>query len=113
MAMRPDPVEILARVSNDRERAFETWIYLAGKAGWTVTEESRSLDQPGTLCGVVDVEGLRYAIHYGPRVRHLIHVVPAGVHLISAVARATSGEPVEFVDRYWELAPAAWAEPFI
>jgi hypothetical protein len=85
---RVDPVEIMAKVSEDngKQRAFEVWRHKAEKAGWPVTVESATLDQPGPECGIVEIEGLRYTIRHEPRVRHRV-----------------AGE--------WQFTHAAWAEP--
>lgn len=85
---RIDPVEILAKVSEDngKQRAFEVWQHKAVKAGWAVTVESTSLDGPGPECGVVEIEGLRYRIQHSKRVRQRL------------------GDD-------WTFTHAAWAEP--
>ncbi len=85
---RIDPVEIIAKVSEDngRQRAFEVWQHKATKAGWPVTVESTSVDGPE--CGVVEIEGLRYTIRHDRRVRQRI-----------------AGE--------WQFTHAAWAEPVL
>jgi hypothetical protein len=87
---RVDPVEILAKVSeeNGKQRAFEVWQHKATKAGWPVTVESASVEQPGPECGIVEIEGLRYTIRHEPRVRQRV----AGA---------------------WEFTHAAWAEPVL
>jgi len=102
MDKRTDPVEIIARVGgvtpySDRERAFGTWVHLASKAGWHVVEaDGFAADGDRGEIGAVDVEGVRYVIRLGPRVRRLLYDV---------------------VDRHMEkrdvLAVAAWAEPVV
>src|SRR5258706_11754843 len=89
MAARIDPVEIIARVSDDngKQRAFEVWRHKATKAGWPVTVESTSLDRPGSECGVVQIEGLRYRIHHAKRVRQRVAVVPTEHHPIAAAVK--------------------------
>ncbi|WP_236647289.1 MULTISPECIES: hypothetical protein [Micromonospora] len=61
MDNRTDPIEIIARVSEQdgKQRAFEVWLYKANKEGWSVAVESTSVEAPGDECGVVDIEGLR------------------------------------------------------
>lgn len=69
---RADPAQIIARVGNfaDRERALEVWMYLATKAGWTVTAAPDAvLDADAGDCGVIEMEGLRYRVRLTPRVR--------------------------------------------
>ncbi|MET9430899.1 hypothetical protein [Streptomyces sp. NPDC003036] len=92
---RLDPVEIVVRVGDTdpdtggNEEAYQEWVYRAREAGWDVTESTgfREPRDGGTECGLVDVEGLAYRVHYGLRVR-----VDLG-----------EGAPV--------LGYAAWAEP--
>ena len=102
MDKRTDPVEIIARVGgvtpySDRERAFGTWLHLASKAGWQVAEaEGFAADSDRGEIGAVDVEGVRYVIRLGPRVRRLLYEVVDG--------RMVSRDV---------LAVAAWAEPVV
>ncbi|MEV7032542.1 hypothetical protein AB0N99_20240 [Streptomyces sp. NPDC093272] len=102
MDKRTDPVEIIARVGgvtpySDRERAFGTWVYLASKAGWQVTEaEGFAGDGDRGEIGAVDVEGVRYVIRLGPRVRRQFYDVVDG-HMAKRDV----------------LAFAAWAEPVV
>ncbi|MBC6469293.1 hypothetical protein [Actinomadura alba] len=114
MDTRTDPVEIIARVGerDGRQRAFDVWVHKAMKAGWAVAVESTSLDRPGTECGVVEIEGLRYRIHHGKRVRGTVAIVPAGQHLIAATVKLTMGESdgVSFTS---EFVHAAWVEPLV
>jgi hypothetical protein len=72
---RVDPVEILARVGGvlpgigGSERAFQVMLDKIRKAGWELTEWSYR-DTPGsTECGSALIEGIKYVVHYGPRVR--------------------------------------------
>lgn len=72
---RVDPVEILARVGGalpgvgGSERAFQVVLDKIHKAGWELTESSYQ-DTPGsTECGSVLIEGIKYVVHYGLRVR--------------------------------------------
>jgi hypothetical protein len=112
--MRTDPVEIIARVDehDGRQRAFDVWVHKAKKAGWSVSVESVAGDRPGTECGVVDIEGLRYRIHHGKRVRQPVAIVPPGRHLIAAAVRLTTGRSEDVVWT-WEFTHAAWAEPIL
>ncbi|MFF4632156.1 hypothetical protein [Streptomyces griseorubiginosus] len=102
MDKRTDPVEIIARVGgltpgSDHERALGTWVYLASKAGWQVAEADGFTASPGRgEIGAVDIEGIRYVIRLGPRVRRLLYEVVDG-HMMK---RDT-------------LATAAWAEPLV
>jgi hypothetical protein len=92
---RVDPVQILIRVGDTdpdmggNEEAYQEWVYLAREAGWEV-DESPGFQEPrdgGTECGLVEIEGLAYRIHYGPRAR------------------------LDLADGETVLAYAAWAEP--
>jgi len=114
MDERVDPVEIIARVSSQdgRERAFGVWIHKAVKAGWAVSVVSTSFDQPGTECGVVDIEGLPYRVHHGPRVRHRVGIVAPGRHLIVAALDLAAGEQ-DGITWTWEFSHAAWGEPIL
>jgi hypothetical protein len=105
VAARIDPVEIIARVSEDngKQRAFEVWIHKATKAGWPVTVESASLDRPGSECGVVQIEGLRYRIHHAKRIRQRV----------AATVKQSAGETVDGTTWTWTLTHAAWAEPVV
>lgn len=98
---RVDPIQILARVggvayrSMDASRALEVWVHMARQAGWDVAvlPADRAADDPNDL-GAVLVEGIKYRIHYSPRVRRLLADDSTG-HL---TYRDTLGY-------------AAWAEP--
>ncbi|MFB7374328.1 hypothetical protein ACFC0D_31330 [Streptomyces sp. NPDC056222] len=98
MENRTDPVEIIARVGGtDPQRALEVWVHLASRAGWKVTPlADEVLRSAPTECGVVEVEGLRYRVHVGPRVRHLLMEVVNGQMTQRAI-----------------LNTAAWAEPVV
>ncbi|GGZ24687.1 hypothetical protein [Streptomyces poonensis] len=102
MDKRSDPVEIIARVGgvtpySDHERAFGTWVCLASKAGWQVAEAGDfTADSDRGEIGAVDVEGVRYVIRLGPRVRRLLYEVVDG-HMVKRDV----------------LAAAAWAEPVV
>lgn len=113
MDQRPDPVEIIARVSerDGRQRAPDVWVHKATRAGWTVVVESTSADEPGPSCGIVDIEGLRYRILHDKRVRQRVATVPPAHHPIEAVAKLTTGEPVDGLTWAWQFVHAAWAEP--
>jgi hypothetical protein len=116
MEQRVDPVEILAHVSelDGRQRAFDVWIHKAKKAGWTVEVESAApTEAPGTRCGTVTIEGLRYCVHHGKRIRRLVGYTPPSVHLISAAVAQSKGEEVPGTEWAWEFAHAAWAEPIL
>ncbi|MCX5297393.1 hypothetical protein OG898_12960 [Streptomyces sp. NBC_00193] len=102
MDSRKDPDEIIARVGGvaqypDDERALGVWMHLAAKAGWQVAEAADfAPDGRRGECGAVDIEGLRYVIRLGPRVRRLLHEVVDGRMVQRDV-----------------LAVAAWAEPIV
>jgi hypothetical protein len=72
---RVDPVEILARVGGvlpgigGSERAFQVVLDKIRKAGWELTELSYRDTPESTECGSVLIEGIKYVVHYGPRVR--------------------------------------------
>lgn len=102
MDERTDPVEIIARVGGvspyrDHERALGVWVHLATKAGWQVVQvDGFTVDVDRGEIGAVDVEGLRYVIRIGPRVRRLLYEVVDG-HMVKRDV----------------LAVAAWAEPAV
>ncbi|GGU35986.1 hypothetical protein [Streptomyces lavendofoliae] len=92
---RVDPVQILIRVGDTdpdtggNEEAYQEWVYLAREAGWDVVE-SPGFQEPGdggTQCGLVEIEGLAYRVHYGLRAR------------------------LDLADGETVLTYAAWAEP--
>src|SRR5262245_10932585 len=91
---RTDPVEIIARVSerDGKQRAFDVWCDKARKEGWSVTVISISTDQPGTECGVVDIDGLTYRILHARRIRQPVAIAPAGQHLIAAAVSLSKGD---------------------
>ncbi|MEU2778444.1 hypothetical protein ABZ646_37600 [Streptomyces sp. NPDC007162] len=100
---RRDPVEILARVDSmepgaeDVLRAFQTWVYLAGRAGWTVEEEPGFQPQSeGTDIDGVVIDGLSYRLHYGLRCRE------------NEVDDSTIPPSLRAIFTY-----AAWAEPVV
>ncbi|MGV9702016.1 hypothetical protein [Streptomyces sp. NPDC003483] len=76
---RPDPVQIIARVGTgfspeQPERAIQVWMHLAAKAGWDVSRvDEVSVDLDSGECGIVDVEGLRYLVRRGRRVRGTLY----------------------------------------
>jgi hypothetical protein len=80
-------------------------------AGWSVTVAYQRLDQPGTLCGGVEIEGLRYRVHHGPRVRRQVNIVPPGQHLIAAAVKQSMGQTVEGIRTVCEFGYAARLEP--
>jgi hypothetical protein len=100
--VRPDPVQIVAKVGSsftpaDPERAFEVWVYLASKAGWQVSPvEGVSVDLGAGECGVVDIEGLRYLVRQSRRVRRT---------LVDDASGRPAQRPV--------FGFAAWAEPLL
>ncbi|WP_316771348.1 hypothetical protein [Streptomyces sasae] len=54
-------------------------MYLASKAGWHVVEtDGFTADSDRGEIGAVDVEGVRYVIRLGPRVRRLLYDVVDG-----------------------------------
>ncbi|MET7987379.1 hypothetical protein [Streptomyces sp. NPDC005281] len=57
----------------DASRAFEVWVHLTRQAGWDVVElpADHNADDPTDL-GAVMVEGIKYRIHFSPRVRRLL-----------------------------------------
>lgn len=98
---RVDPVQIVARIGgvtaelSDSDRAFEVWVYLARQAGWDVIEyppDPETADE--NEFGSVMIEGVKYKIRYGLRVRQMLADDSTG-HL--------KHRPV--------LAYASWAEP--
>ncbi|MFI5909702.1 hypothetical protein [Dactylosporangium sp. NPDC051541] len=95
-----------------KQRAFDVWLHKAGKEGWSVIVESSSAGEPGDECGVVSIEGLRYRIHHGKRVRRPVAVVADGQHLVAAAANLLAGES-DGASWTAEFAHAAWAEPII
>lgn len=114
MDNRTDPVEIIARVSekDGKHRAFEVWLYKAAKAGWSVTVEATTVDEPGDQCGTIDVEGLRYRIRHAKRVRKRVGYVQPGRHLTGAALDVATGESDD-VFWTWEFGHAAWADPIV
>ncbi|XVU21480.1 hypothetical protein ACQPZJ_29930 [Actinoplanes sp. CA-054009] len=70
-----DPVEILARVGGSRpgiggsERAFQVVLDKIRKAGWGISESNYHDAPDSTECGSVLIEGIKYVVHYGLRVR--------------------------------------------
>jgi hypothetical protein len=76
---RVDPVQIVVRIGgvtaglSDSDRAFEVWVYLARQAGWDVIEFPPD-PQASTESdfGSVIVEGIKYKICYGLRVRQTL-----------------------------------------
>ncbi|WP_412740584.1 hypothetical protein [Krasilnikovia sp. MM14-A1259] len=97
---RLDPVEILARVGGTlpgiggSERAFQVLLDKIRKAGWETAESSYRDNPDSTECGSVLIEGIKYVVHYGPRVRR---------DLIDDSAGELSQRPI--------LGYAAWVEP--
>ncbi|WP_266941166.1 hypothetical protein [Streptomyces sp. NBC_01408] len=72
-------------------------MYLATKAGWTVSvAPDAALDVDAGDCGVVEVEGLRCRIHLTPRVR---------TTLVDDVGGRMSQRPA--------FAHAAWVDPLL
>ncbi|GIF62353.1 hypothetical protein Ais01nite_03880 [Asanoa ishikariensis] len=73
----PDPSTLLFDVRlgerddpAGRRGAVEHWAFLAGRKGYTVTpRDARSEHTAATYCGEVDVDGLGYEVHRGPRRR--------------------------------------------
>ena len=74
----PDPSTLLFSPRSDapadgetgRREAVEHWAFLAGRKGYTVMPlDTRSADGSATYCGDVDVDGLAYQVHRGPRRR--------------------------------------------
>jgi hypothetical protein len=114
MDTRPDPVQIFAgvRERDGKQRAFDVWVHKTLKAGWSVTVESNCVDEPGTACGVVDVEGLRYRVHHGKRLRLRSGTVTADRHAAAAVADLSRGEAAG-ISWGWVFTHAAWAEPIL
>ncbi|MFD3957639.1 MULTISPECIES: hypothetical protein [Streptomyces] len=103
---RVDPVQIFARVGGvtyramDASRAFEVWVHLARSAGWDVVElpADRKVDDPEDL-GAVMVEGIKYRIHYSPRMRRLLADDSTGrLSYKDALGFAAWAEPTLSVD---------------
>jgi hypothetical protein len=78
LARLPDPSTLLFDVRSGapadgeagRREAVEHWSYLAGRNGYTITPlDTRSGHGTTTYCGDVDVDGLAYQVHRGPRRR--------------------------------------------
>jgi len=76
----PDPSSLLFSVRSDapaqgepgRREAVEHWSFLAGRDGYMITPlDTRSGHGSATYCGDVDVDGLVYQVHRGPRRRIL------------------------------------------
>ena len=76
----PDPSTLLFSGRSDapsqgepgRREAVQHWSFLAGRAGYHVTAlDTRSGHGSATYCGDVDVDGLVYRVHRGPRQRIL------------------------------------------
>ncbi|MEJ3749056.1 hypothetical protein WEI85_38050 [Actinomycetes bacterium KLBMP 9797] len=74
----PDPSTLLfsarsgapAQGEPGRREAVEHWTFLAGRDGYTVTPlNTRSGHGSTTYCGDVDIDGLVYQVHRGPRRR--------------------------------------------
>ncbi|MCW3839979.1 hypothetical protein ONA70_07695 [Micromonospora yasonensis] len=80
----------------DFGRALDLWCYQAQKAGWSVSvlDRDRDTGREGR-CGMVEVEGLRYEIRYGPRTRTIRLDDSSGVDVYRpAFAYAVWAEPV-------------------
>jgi hypothetical protein len=74
----PDPSTLLFSVRSGapaegepgRREAVEHWSFLAGRGGYTITPlGTRSGHGSATYCGDVDIDGLSYQVHRGPRRR--------------------------------------------
>ncbi|WP_394618343.1 hypothetical protein JNUCC0626_04380 [Lentzea sp. JNUCC 0626] len=95
MDERTDPTLIIAQpggLAPPRQRIVEVWAHLAAKAGWQVEPVADFELTTKQDCGAVDVEGLRYVVKYGPRLREPLY-------------EGNSERPV--------FAPAAWVEPLV
>ncbi|MEU8609268.1 hypothetical protein AB0C29_14820 [Actinoplanes sp. NPDC048791] len=114
MDNRTDPVEIIARVSeNDgKGRAFEVWLYKAAKEGWSVTVEATMVDEPGDQCGTVKIDGLKYRIRHAKRVRERVGYIQPGRDLTAAAVDIATGESDD-IFWTWEFGHAAWADPIV
>ncbi|NEB00845.1 hypothetical protein [Streptomyces sp. SID13726] len=79
MDERSDPVQIIAGVgtgfsAEHPERAIQVWMHLAATAGWDVSRvDGASIDLDAGERGLVDVEGLRYVVRRGRRVRRTLY----------------------------------------
>lgn len=100
---RRDPVEIIARVGSinpsprDAQRAFQVWVDLVQREGWTVTEDPGfQAEGDATNIGGIVIEGLAYRIHYGLRYRQ------------NAVDDSTIPPSLRAIFKH-----AAWAEPIV
>lgn len=76
-------------------RALEVWLLMAGKAGWQVAVLEAKSTARGVI-GAVDVEGIEYSVHVGPR-KWLLGI------------DASSSQPVQRP----VLAHAVWVEPVV
>jgi len=74
----PDPSTLLFDVrlgapadgEAGRREALQHWVFLAGRQGYAVSPlDTRSAPGGPTYCGDVDVDGLVYQVHRGPRRR--------------------------------------------
>jgi hypothetical protein len=97
---RVDPVEVLARVGGalpgigGSRRAFEVWLDKIHKAGWQITDPHYQEVTGSTACGSVDIEGIRYIVHYAPRVRRdLIDDSDNDLRQRTVLGYAAWGEP--------------------
>lgn len=107
---RVDPVEILAKVGGTlpvegtSRRAFEVWLHKVQKAGWEISgEEFRASKSNDLLCGIVMIEGLRYNVYYGPRIRRSLADDSTGELSYKVIlGYAAWGEPdLSQVDQGW------------
>jgi len=77
IAQLPDPSTLLFEVrvgqgddAAGRREVVEHWAFLAGRKGYRATPlDTRSGHSDATYCGDVDVDGLAYEVHRGPRRR--------------------------------------------
>lgn len=101
--LRPDPCTLMYGVDRSAgeedgraaSRALDVWVAMATKAGWHVVVV-RPLGEQSSIIGLVEVEGIHYTVHLGPRKR------VKGID-------GSAGSPVERP----VLKRAVWVEPVI
>jgi len=91
--------------SGSNQRIVEVWAHVATKAGWSIEIVADFIPEvpadftPGVdakECGAVEIEGIRYVVKYGRRVRTKLFDDSTG----SVVVRPVLGH-------------AAWVEPVV
>ncbi|MFG1611060.1 hypothetical protein [Actinoplanes sp. NPDC049265] len=106
LARLPDPSTLLFELRSDapqdgeagRREAVEHWSFLAGRGGYAVIPlDTRSGHGSVTYCGDVQVDGLVYQVHRGPRRR---------------IVQAWEGEDGAWQGKFG-LADGIWAVPVL